>query len=69
LLDRLLPGPPARLVDVGGGPGTYAAPLARRGCRQSKSERREMSAYPGVCSDRGDRHWHYAERAFTAEAA
>jgi SAM-dependent methyltransferase len=31
LLDRLLPGPPARVLDVGGGPGTYAAPLARRG--------------------------------------
>lgn len=31
LLDRLLPSPPARLLDVGGGPGTYAAPLARRG--------------------------------------
>jgi len=31
LLDRLLPGPPARLLDIGGGPGTYAAPLARRG--------------------------------------
>jgi ubiquinone/menaquinone biosynthesis C-methylase UbiE len=31
LLDRLLPAPPARLLDVGGGPGTYAAPLARRG--------------------------------------
>jgi ubiquinone/menaquinone biosynthesis C-methylase UbiE len=31
LLDRLLPRPPARLLDVGGGPGTYAAPLARRG--------------------------------------
>jgi ubiquinone/menaquinone biosynthesis C-methylase UbiE len=31
LLDRLLPPPPARLLDVGGGPGTYAAPLARRG--------------------------------------
>ena len=33
LLDRLLPGPPARLLDVGGGPGTYAGPLARRGYR------------------------------------
>ena len=33
LLDRLLPRPPARLLDVGGGPGTYAAPLARRGYR------------------------------------
>src|SRR5262245_17524619 len=33
LLDRLLPAPPARLLDVGGGPGTYAAPLARRGYR------------------------------------
>jgi SAM-dependent methyltransferase len=33
LLDRLLPGPPARLLDVGGGPGTCAAPLARRGYR------------------------------------
>ena len=33
LLDRLLPGPPARLLDAGGGPGTYAAPLARRGYR------------------------------------
>jgi len=31
LLDRLLPAPPARLLDVGGGPGTYAAPLARLG--------------------------------------
>ena len=33
LLDRLLPPPPAQLLDVGGGPGTYAAPLARRGYR------------------------------------
>jgi ubiquinone/menaquinone biosynthesis C-methylase UbiE len=33
LLDRLLPGPPARLLDVGGGPGAYAAPLASRGYR------------------------------------
>jgi SAM-dependent methyltransferase len=33
LLDRLLPRPPARLLDVGGGLGTYAAPLARRGYR------------------------------------
>ena len=33
LLARLLPPPPARLLDVGGGPGTYAAPLARRGYR------------------------------------
>jgi ubiquinone/menaquinone biosynthesis C-methylase UbiE len=31
LLDRLLPPPPARVLDVGGGPGTYAAPLADRG--------------------------------------
>jgi ubiquinone/menaquinone biosynthesis C-methylase UbiE len=31
LLDRLLPAPPAELLDVGGGPGTYAAPLAGRG--------------------------------------
>src|SRR5215470_7463375 len=33
LLGRLLPPPPVRLLDVGGGPGTYAAPLARRGYR------------------------------------
>ncbi len=33
LLGRLLPSPPARLLDVGGGPGSYAAPLARRGFR------------------------------------
>ena len=33
LLDRLLPPPPAQLLDVGGGPGTYAAPLAGRGYR------------------------------------
>lgn len=33
LLDRLLPNPPAKVLDVGGGPGTYAAPLARRGYR------------------------------------
>jgi ubiquinone/menaquinone biosynthesis C-methylase UbiE len=31
LLDRLLPEPPGRVLDVGGGPGTYAAPLAGRG--------------------------------------
>ncbi len=31
LLERLLPSPPARVLDVGGGPGTYAAPLARQG--------------------------------------
>ena len=33
LLDRLLPAPPAGVLDVGGGPGTYAVPLARRGYR------------------------------------
>jgi SAM-dependent methyltransferase len=33
LLGRLLPAPPAQVLDVGGGPGTYAAPLARRGYR------------------------------------
>ena len=33
LLDRLLPRPPARVLDVGGGPGTYAAPLASQGYR------------------------------------
>ena len=33
LLDRLLPAPPARVLDVGGGPGAYAALLARRGYR------------------------------------
>jgi SAM-dependent methyltransferase len=31
LLERLLPQPPAMVLDVGGGPGTYAIPLARRG--------------------------------------
>jgi len=33
LLGRLLPAPPAQVLDVGGGPGTYAAPLAARGYR------------------------------------
>jgi len=33
LLERLLPSPPAAVLDVGGGPGTYAAPLAQRGYR------------------------------------
>jgi SAM-dependent methyltransferase len=33
LLGRLLPAPPTRVLDVGGGPGAYAAPLARRGYR------------------------------------
>lgn len=33
LLGRLLPPPPAEVLDVGGGPGTYAAPLAGRGYR------------------------------------
>ncbi len=31
LLERILPPPPARLIDVGGGPGAYASALARRG--------------------------------------
>ena len=31
LLERFLPGAPARVLDVGGGPGTYAAWLADRG--------------------------------------
>jgi ubiquinone/menaquinone biosynthesis C-methylase UbiE len=31
LLERFLPLPPARLIDVGGGPGAYAAVWARRG--------------------------------------
>lgn len=31
LLDRFLPPAPARLIDVGGGPGAYAALWARRG--------------------------------------
>ena len=30
LLTRFLPNPPARVLDVGGGPGTYAAWLADR---------------------------------------
>src|SRR5689334_9174097 len=33
LLDRLLPPPPARILDVGGGTGIYALPLAERGYR------------------------------------
>jgi SAM-dependent methyltransferase len=33
LLGRLLPRPPAQVLDVGGGPGSFAAPLARRGYR------------------------------------
>ena len=33
LLERLLPAPPADILDVGGGPGVYAAILARRGYR------------------------------------
>jgi protein-L-isoaspartate O-methyltransferase len=33
LLERLLPSPPAAVLDVGGGPGAYAAPLSRRGYR------------------------------------
>lgn len=31
LLDRVLPPPPARVLDVGGGTGVYAAPLCERG--------------------------------------
>jgi ubiquinone/menaquinone biosynthesis C-methylase UbiE len=33
LLERLLPAAPAEVLDVGGGPGTYATPLASRGYR------------------------------------
>jgi len=31
ILDRFLPKPPARVLDIGGGPGAYAVWLARRG--------------------------------------
>lgn len=31
LLERLLPAPPAKIIDVGGGPGTYALALSERG--------------------------------------
>jgi len=31
LLDRFLPSAPARLIDVGGGPGAYTAIWARQG--------------------------------------
>lgn len=31
LLERFLPGPPATILDIGGGPGAYALPLARAG--------------------------------------
>ena len=31
LLDRVLPPPPGKILDVGGGPGTYAVPLLARG--------------------------------------
>ena len=31
LLERFVPAPPARVLDVGGGPGAYAAVLAERG--------------------------------------
>jgi 2-polyprenyl-3-methyl-5-hydroxy-6-metoxy-1,4-benzoquinol methylase len=31
LLDRHLPAPPGRILDVGGGTGVYAAPLVERG--------------------------------------
>jgi SAM-dependent methyltransferase len=33
ILERYLPRPPATVADLGGGPGTYAAPLAARGYR------------------------------------
>jgi ubiquinone/menaquinone biosynthesis C-methylase UbiE len=33
LLGRYLPIPPARVADVGGGPGTYAIPMSERGHR------------------------------------
>jgi SAM-dependent methyltransferase len=33
LLERFLPGPPAAILDVGGGPGVYAAIMARQGYR------------------------------------
>jgi SAM-dependent methyltransferase len=31
IMDRYLPTPPARVLDIGGGTGVYALPLARRG--------------------------------------
>ncbi len=33
VIERVLPPPPAVVLDVGGGPGAYALPLARRGYR------------------------------------
>lgn len=39
---------PARVLDVGGGPGTYAAPQARRGYRDGLAGEIEQAGFTGV---------------------
>src|SRR5262249_22744480 len=62
LLGRLLPPPPARLLDVGGGPGTYAAALARRGYRVPPGDPGALHGQQGRRAAGGD-----AGAGFTAE--
>ncbi|HKE84024.1 MAG TPA: methyltransferase domain-containing protein [Vicinamibacterales bacterium] len=68
ILERHLPPPPARLLDVGGGTGVYALPLAARGYRvhlidpvpqhvERASELSNASSSPLVAAAIGDARW------------
>ncbi|MFI2714106.1 class I SAM-dependent methyltransferase [Micromonospora sp. NPDC018662] len=60
LLARLLPGPPAEVLDIGGGPGAYAGPLAAAGHRVHLVDlvpahvAAARAAYPQVTATVGD---------------
>ena len=68
ILERILPPAPARVLDVGGGTGVYALPLAARGYRvhlidavplhvERTRKLSEASAAPLVAADVGDARW------------
>ena len=48
LLDQVLPPPPARVLDVGGGPGPYATRLARAGYEVRLRSITGFAARPGT---------------------
>ena len=78
ILERVLPPPPARLLDVGGGTGVYALPLAGRGYNvhlidpvplhvARAQAHSKASDTPLACADIGEaRHLNYPDETFDA---